>query len=107
MGVENFTGFRWRDPSLGAYQQLLVHFTFRGRDLLAEGRLGDMQDFSGLVRLPISTIFTKYFSRLKFILPPVRNASVNAGSMMHWLLQFACQLCISSAVARRRQRYKG
>ncbi len=28
MGVENFTGFRWRDPSLGAYQQLLVHFTF-------------------------------------------------------------------------------
>lgn len=47
MGVENFTGFRWRDPSLGAYQQLLVHFTFRGRDLLAEGRLGDMQDFSG------------------------------------------------------------
>ena len=25
-------------------------------------------------RLPMSTIFTKYFSRLKFILPPVRNA---------------------------------
>jgi hypothetical protein len=35
---------RWRDPSLSAYQQLLVHFTFQGRDLLAEGRLGDVQD---------------------------------------------------------------
>ncbi len=74
MGVENFTGFRWRDPSLGAYQQLLVHFTFQGRDLLAEGPVGRYARLQRLwVRLPISTIFTKYFSRLKFILPPVRT----------------------------------
>ena len=61
MGVENFTGFRWRDPSLGAYQQLLVHFTFQGRDLLAQGRLCDVQDFSGLGQTADIDDFHKIF----------------------------------------------
>ncbi|VGQ10283.1 hypothetical protein SB00610_05388 [Klebsiella quasipneumoniae subsp. similipneumoniae] len=61
MGIQDFTGFRWRDPSLSAYQQLLVHFTFQGRNLLAECRLGDVQDFSGLGQTADIDDFHKIF----------------------------------------------
>lgn len=81
MGVKDLARFGRRHAALGADQQLLVQLAFRGRNLLAQRRLCDVQDFSGWVRLPISTIFTKYFSRLKFILPPVRNTSTNTGRL--------------------------
>ncbi|MNP33255.1 hypothetical protein D3C76_1264810 [compost metagenome] len=48
MGIEDLTGFGWRDAALGADQQLLVQFTFQSGHLLAQRRLRDMQHFRGL-----------------------------------------------------------
>ncbi|VDR26223.1 Uncharacterised protein [Raoultella terrigena] len=80
VGIKDFPCFRRRDASLSANQQLLVQFTFQGRNLLTQRGLCDMQDFGCLSQTADIDDFTKYFSRLKFILPPVRNASTNAGS---------------------------
>lgn len=53
---------------------MLVHFAFQSRDLLAQRRLRDMQHFSRLGQAADIDDFTKYFSRLKFMLPLFENS---------------------------------
>lgn len=48
MGVKDLARFGRRHAALGADQQLLVQLAFQGRNLLAQRRLCDVQDFSGL-----------------------------------------------------------
>lgn len=48
MGIENFSGFRWRDAAFGTDQQLLIHLAFQSSHLLAQRRLRDMQHFCRL-----------------------------------------------------------
>ncbi|MNP13076.1 hypothetical protein D3C76_1053420 [compost metagenome] len=48
MGVEHFAGLGRSYPTLGADQQLLLHFCLQRHQLLAQRRLGDVQHIGGL-----------------------------------------------------------
>lgn len=61
MGVEDFSGFGWRDAALGADQELLVEFVFERGDLLTECRLRNVQHFCCLSQTADVDDFYKVF----------------------------------------------
>ena len=48
MPVQHLAGLGRRDAALCAQQQLLAHFAFQRRQLLAQGGLGNVQQIGGL-----------------------------------------------------------
>ena len=65
MGIENFPGIGRRNPAFGSNQELLIDLTFQRRQLLAERRLGDMQNVSGLRQAPDVDDFDEIFQAAK------------------------------------------